>query len=188
MLFRPGSWTGSTGDHATTSLSEGSYLAAAESPVEPRTLPSGQPCRPHFHQARDCAIWLRAVLLRYIPSIGASIERTQDLTEESWTFLNCTQSRKGNVGRRKLGWLAWGLNRHRLGVKLPAEVLRLEEFGWAYCGHNGRGETGASVLTFVASTSQLFRKSGPVRGPDRTAGVRRQTPSGRSGVVASAKS
>ena len=37
MLFRPGSWTGSKDDHATTSLSEGSYLgdlADAESPVE----------------------------------------------------------------------------------------------------------------------------------------------------------
>lgn len=62
--------------------------------------------------------------MRYIPCIRASIERTQDLSEESWTFLNWTQSCEGNVGTRKLGWLAGGLNRYRLGVKLPAEVLR----------------------------------------------------------------
>ena len=40
---------------------------------------------------------------RYQPSISASIERTQDLSEEWWPFLNCAQSRQGNVGSRASG-------------------------------------------------------------------------------------
>ena len=93
-----------------------------------------QPCRPHFHQARDNAIWLRQCSCATFPASVPASSGHKTYLRSRGLSLNCTQSCEGNVGIQKLGWLAGGLNRHRLGVKLPAEVLRLEEFGWATSG------------------------------------------------------